>query len=57
MTVQDRLLRARKDLVKVRESIPNSRANLSTVDSLTKAEVEVNHAIFYANGEQLNTPC
>ncbi len=57
MTVQDRLLRAREDLIKVKESIPNSRANLSTISSLTKAEVEVSCAIFYATKEQLNTSC
>ena len=55
MTVYDRLTRAKDDVIKIKESVPNSKANKMELDSLLKAEVAINDVLFHS--EHLEVPC
>jgi len=53
MEALKRLLRARNDVNKIRENIPNSKSNLLAIESLLKAEKGINDSIFHIKGEEL----
>lgn len=57
MTVCDRLRRAKKDVISVRETIPNTRENRMALDGLLKAEVAINDVLFYSEKEHLEMSC
>lgn len=44
MTVENRIERARSDIIKVRNNVPNSKANVKIVDALLKAEKSITNA-------------
>jgi len=57
MTVSERLIRARNDVIKVRENVPNSRVNLKTLGFLNRAEMELNNALIFMEKEHKEITC
>ncbi len=57
MTVLERIERARNDIIKVRETVSNSRANLTVLNPLMRAERELSDVVMEMDKEQTEIVC
>ncbi len=57
MTVLERIERARNDIIKVRETVSNSRVNLTVLNPLMRAERELSDVMVEMDKEQTEIVC